>query len=67
MEYIFESVFLLRDHKRKLLYLADQVQRVIAVLLSGGAIDDNLLLGLLKMEQMYHRHGVQLRDWLHLL
>ena len=38
---------------------------MIAVLLSGGAIAAHLLLGLLEMEQMYHRRVLDLKFHFH--
>ena len=66
MQWIFDLyVFLPRGHKRKLLYLADEVRRVIEVLLSGGVMYARLLLGLLEMEQMYHPRVLNLKFHFH--
>ena len=49
------------SHKRKLLYLADEVQGLITVLLCGGVVDDRLIMGLLEMEQAYRRRALVLK------
>ena len=66
MQYIFDLyVFLPRGHKRKLLYLADKLRRMIEVLLSGGVVYAHLLPRLLEMEQMYYRRVLNLKFHFH--